>query len=260
MLKLKQSILKGILGAGLLFASVGVQAQKTLPYAVVDKKMVYANARTSDKKVIDRMVKGDLLLIGEESKGNPGWMEMKYIAKSDDAKPFERYIGLDQSGIVNKERVVYLDNLPKYTATKQRNSIVFTDPRPSKLASNKRNRITVDIANYDPSYRKMEKDADGKIISLDKDIPWGTGGVLPEKMTQLKSVRVNMDEVGSIFPREAVKNMFQPTTDFENEMGVYELDPKTLFFYMKNGEGDAAYTSIWTIKEGKVVSQIITTP
>ena len=153
MLKLKQSILKGILGAGLLFASVGVQAQKTLPYAVVDKKMVYANARTSDKKVIDRMVKGDLLLIGEESKGNPGWMEMKYIAKSDDAKPFERYIGLDQSGIVNKERVVYLDNLPKYTATKQRNSIVFTDPRPSKLASNKRNRITVDIANYDPSYR-----------------------------------------------------------------------------------------------------------
>ena len=174
------------------------------------------------------MVKGDLLLIGDESKENPGWMEMKYITKSDNAKPFERYIGLDNIGIVNKERVVYLDNLPKYTATQQRNSIVLTDPRASKLPSNKRNRVTVDIANYDPTYRKMEKDSLGNI------------GSLPEKMTQLKSVRINMAEIGSIFPREAVKNMFQPTTDFENKMGVYELDPKTLFFYMKNGEGDAA--------------------
>lgn len=261
MLKFNQTIIKGFIGGSfLLVFSAAFNAQKTLPYAVVDKKMVYANARTVDKKVIERMVKGDLLLIGDESKENPGWMEMKYITKSDDAKPFERYIGLDNTGIVNKERVVYLDNLPKYTATQQRNSIVFTDPRASKLPSNKRNRVTVDIANYDPTYRKMEKDSLGNITMLDKDIPWGINGSLPEKMTQLKSVRVNMAEIGSIFPREAVKNMFQPTTDFENKMGVYELDPKTLFFYMKNGEGDAAYTSIWTIKEGKVVSQIITKP
>lgn len=242
--------------AGAIFTAVSFHAQNILPFAVVDSKSVYANARTDGKRVMERMAKDDVFLIVKTSAGNPEWWEIKYNFKKDDEKPFERITTFDNDGIINKERIIYIDQLPKYTPSKLRNSIIFTDSKASNLPSNKRNKITIDIAPYDATYRKQEKDADGKITLLDKDYPWGIAGKIPEKMTQLKSVRIQMNGVGAIFPRDAIKNMFQPTTDFD-KMGVYELNDRILFFYMKNGDPEDPYTTIWTIKDSKVIKQVI---
>jgi hypothetical protein len=35
-------------------------------------------------------------------------------------------------------------------------------------------------------------------------------------MTEIKSVRVQQPGRGSVFVRDAIKNMFQPTMDFDN--------------------------------------------
>jgi hypothetical protein len=50
--------------------------------------------------------------------------------------------------------------------------------------------------------------------------------------------------------------MFQPTMDFEN-IGVTSLDTDNIFLYMINGSGENRYTTLWTIKKGRVISQII---
>lgn len=50
--------------------------------------------------------------------------------------------------------------------------------------------------------------------------------------------------------------MFQPTMDFNN-VGVTAIDNDHIFLYMTNGAGENRYTTIWTIKQGKVQSQII---
>jgi len=75
-------------------------------------------------------------------------------------------------------------------------------------------------------------------------------------MTEIKSIRVQQPGRGSVFVREAIKNMFQPTMDFDN-VGVTSLDNDNIFLYMINGSGENRYTTLWTIKKGRVISQII---
>ena len=50
--------------------------------------------------------------------------------------------------------------------------------------------------------------------------------------------------------------MFQPTMDFD-KAGVYAIDKDYIFLYMINGSGENRYTTFWTIKEGKVITQIV---
>ena len=257
---MKNSLFRNLfLAASILVVSCleTFQAQTKTRFGVVNDKDIYAHARTGDnKKVVEKLRRGDVFIIDKVVDGDPNWYWIKYPTKPEDPKPFERYTELQNEGMINKDRVIFIDQLYHYVPERKKNSIIFTDNRDSKIHPSKRKKIYVDIAPYDPKSRKKEYDKDGKLILLDKAVPYGIGNEIPEKMTQIKSVRIQYPEGGSIFVREAIKNMFQPTESFEN-MGVVELNEKNQLLYMLNGEGAESYISVWLIKEGKVVSQLV---
>ncbi|MFS4471349.1 hypothetical protein [Chryseobacterium sp. T20] len=240
-----------------------VKGQTKVPFGVVKAEEGYANVRVHKddyRKIVDkiRMRKGDVFVYVKPAPGETEWIWIKYPEKQDDDKPFVRYETLDKEGMVNKGRIAYVDQLPAYTPSKSKNgrSLIFTDNSDPKIPTAQRSKVVIDIYPSNAGYRKKEKDAEGKILTIDKVKPWGIGNDLPEGMTEIKSIRVQQPGRGSVFVREAIKNMFQPTMDFEN-IGVTSLDNDNIFLYMINGSGENRYTTLWTIKKGRVISQII---
>jgi hypothetical protein len=246
-----------------IFSLAFVKGQNKVPFGVVKAEEGYAMVRVPKdnyRKIVDkiRMRRGDVFVYVKPAPGETEWIWIKYPQKDDAEKPFVRYETLDKEGMVNKDRIAFIDQLPQYTPSKSKNgrSLIFTDNTNPKIPTAQRNKVIIDVYPSNAGYRKQEKDTDGKILTVDKVKPWGIGSELPEGMTEIKSIRVQQPGRGSVFVREAIKNMFQPTMDFEN-IGVTAIDNDHIFLYMINGSGDNRYTTLWTIKEGKVASQII---
>ncbi|MBT2620480.1 hypothetical protein J7E44_06795 [Chryseobacterium sp. ISL-6] len=246
-----------------LFSLAFVKGQQKIPFGVVKAEEGYANVRVAKdnyRKIVDkiRMRKGDVFLYVKPAPGETEWLWIKYPEKQDTEKPFVRYENLDKEGMVNKERVAFIDQLPQYTPSKSKNgrSLIFTDNNNPKIPTAQRNKVIIDVYPSNASYRKQEKDADGTILTIDKVKPWGISKELPEGMTEIKSIRVQQVGRGSVFVREAIKNMFQPTMDFNN-ISVAAIDNDNIFLYMINGSGENRYTTLWTIRQGKVAHQII---
>lgn len=246
-----------------IISLVFVKGQKKVPFAVVKADDRYANVRVHKddyRKIIDkvRMKKGDAFVYVKPAPGETDWIWIKYPEKAEVEKPFVRYDSLNNEGMVNKERIVFVDQLPHYTPSKSKNgrSLIFTDNSNPKIPTAQRSKVVIDIYPSNAGFRKQEKDAEGNIKTIDKVKPWGIDKELPEGMTEIKSIRVQQPGRGSVFVREAIKNMFQPTMDFEN-VGVTAIDNDHIFLYMINGSGANRYTTLWTIKEGRAISQII---
>ncbi|GAA4163091.1 hypothetical protein GCM10022217_31650 [Chryseobacterium ginsenosidimutans] len=239
------------------------KGQDKVPFGVVKAEEGYAMVRVHKddyRKIIDkiRMKTGDVFVYVKPAPGETEWIWIKYPEKDDTDKPFVRYDSINKEGMVNKNRVVFVDKLPQFTPSKSKNgkSLIFTDDSNPKIPGNQRTKVIIDIYPSNAGFRKQEKDADGNIIKIDKTKTWGIGKELPQGMTEIKSVRVQQPGRGSVFVRDAIKNMFQPTMDFNN-VGVTAIDNDHIFLYMINGSGENRYTTIWTIKQAKVESQII---
>ena len=222
-----------------IFSLASVKGQQKVPFGVVKAEEGYANVRVHKdnyRKIVDkiRMRKGDVFVYVKPAPGETEWIWIKYPEKQDADKPFVRYEDLDKNG----------------------RSLIFVDNSNPKIPAAQRSKVVIDVYPSNASYRKQEKDANGNILTIDKIKPWGISNELPEGMTEIKSIRVQQPGRGSVFVREAIKNMFQPTMDFNN-VGVTALDNDHIFLYMINGTGENRYTSLWTIKEGRVISQII---
>lgn len=240
-----------------------VKAQNKVPFGVVKAEEGYAMVRVHKddyRKIVDkiRMKTGDVFVYVKPAPGETEWIWIQYPEKPEIEKPFVRYDSLNKEGMVNKERVAFIDQLPKFTPSKSKNgkSLIFTDDTNPKIPGNQRTKVIIDIYPSYAKIKKQEKDADGNIITIDKVKSWGVGKELPEDLTEIKSIRVQQPGRGSVFVRDAVKNMFQPTMDFNN-IAVTALDNDHIFLYMINGSGENRYTTLWTIKEGRAVSQII---
>lgn len=240
-----------------------MKGQNKVPFGVVKAEEGYAMVRVAKdnyRKIVDkiRMRRGDVFVYVKPAPGETEWIWIKYPDKDDTEKPFVRYDSLNKEGMVNKDRIAYIDQLPPYTPSKSKNgkSLIFTDNTDPKIPANQRSKVIIDVYPSTASYRKKEKDANGKILTIDKVRPWGIGNELPEGVTEIKSIRIQQPGRGSVFVREAIKNLFQPTMDFNN-VGVTSIDNDHIFLYMINGSGENRYTTLWTIKEGKVISQII---
>lgn len=246
-----------------LFSMAFVNAQNKIPFGVVKAEEGYAMVRVHKddyRKIVDkiRMKTGDVFVYVKPAPGETEWIWIKYPEKDDTDKPFVRYDSITKEGMVNKNRVVFVDQLPKFTPSKSKNgkSLIFTDDTNPKIPGNQRSKVIIDIY---PSYahiKKQEKDSEGNIIKIDKQKTWGIGKELPEGMTEIKSIRVQQPGRGSVFVRDAIKNLFQPTMDFEN-VGVTALDQDHIFLYMINGSGENRYVTFWSIKQGAAISQII---
>lgn len=239
------------------------KGQEKVPFGVVKAEEGYAMVRVHKdnyRKIIDkiRMKTGDVFIYEKPAPGETEWLWIKYPEKEDTEKPFVRYDSITKEGMVNKNRIVFIDKLPPFTPSKSKNgkSLIFTDDTNPKIPGNQRTKVIIDVYPSYAKLKKQEKDSDGNIIKLDKVKPWGIGKELPEDLTEIKSVRVQQPGRGSVFVRDAIKNMFQPTMDFSN-VGVTAIDNDHIFLYMINGSGENRYTTIWTIKQGKVESQII---
>ncbi|MCU7614915.1 hypothetical protein N0B16_10740 [Chryseobacterium sp. GMJ5] len=246
-----------------IFSFIMVQGQNKVPFGVVKAEEGYAMVRVHKddyRKIVDkiRMKRGDVFVYVKPAPGETEWIWIKYPEKPEIEKPFVRYDNLTKEGMVNKDRVAFIDQLPQYTPSKSKNgkSLIFTDNTNSKIPTAQRSKVIIDIYPSNAGFRKQVKDTEGNIISIDKVKPWGIDKELPQGMTEIKSIRVQQPGRGSVFVREAIKNMFQPTMDFEN-IGVTSIDDDHIFLYMINGSGQNRYTTLWTIKEGKVISQII---
>jgi len=246
-----------------LFSLGFAKGQNKVPFGVVKAEEGYAMVRVpmdNYRKIIDkiRMKTGDVFIYVKPAPGETEWIWIKYPEKEDTEKPFVRYDSITKEGMVNKNRVVFVDQLPPFTPSKSKNgkSLIFTDDTNPKIPGNQRTKVIIDIYPSYAKIKKQEKDADGNIVKLDKVKPWGIGKELPEDLTEIKSVRVQQPGRGSVFVRDAIKNMFQPSMDFNN-VGVTAIDNDHIFLYMTNGSGENRYTTIWTIKQGRVESQII---
>lgn len=240
-----------------------LQAQNTIPFGVVKAEEGYAMVRVPKddyRKIVDkiRIKKGDVFRYIKPAPGETDWIWISYPEKAEDEKPFVRYDSLSKEGMVNKDRIAFVDQLTAFTPSKSKNgrSVIFTDNSDEKILSAQRTKVIIDIYPSIAASRKQEKDAEGNIIKIDKQKPWGIGKEIPEGITEIKSIRIQQPGRGSVFVREAVKNLFQPTMDFE-KMGVTALDENTIFLWMKNGSGAQRYVTFWTVKNGKVISQII---
>lgn len=254
---------KAILSVFSIFSLSLINAQNKIPFGVVKAQEGYAMVRVHKedyRKIVDkiRMKKGDVFVYVKPAPGETEWIWIKYPEKNEDEKPFVRYDSLSKEGMVNKDRVAFIDQLPKFTPSKSKNgrSYTFTDNSNEKLPTAQRTKVVIDIYPSNASFKKQEKDADGNIIKIDKAFPWGIGKTLPEGLTEVKSIRVQQPGRGTVFVRDAIKNLFDPTTDFEN-IGVTAMDADHIYIYMINGKGENRYTTFWTVKEGKVISQII---
>ncbi|MDQ0593240.1 hypothetical protein QFZ37_001609 [Chryseobacterium ginsenosidimutans] len=246
-----------------LFSLAFAKGQDKVPFGVVKAEEGYAMVRVHKddyRKIIDkiRMKTGDVFVYVKPAPGETEWIWIKYPEKEDTEKPFVRYDSITKEGMVNKNRVVFVDKLPQFTPSKSKNgkSLIFTDDSNPKIPGNQRTKVIIDVYPSNAGFRKQEKDVDGNIIKIDKTKTWGIGKELPQGMTEIKSVRVQQPGRGSVFVRDAIKNMFQPTMDFNN-VGVTAIDNDHIFLYMINGSAENRYTTIWTIKQGKVESQII---
>lgn len=251
------------LSAFSLFSLAFVKGQNKVPFGVVKAEEGYANVRVHKddyRKIVDkiRMRKGDVFVYVKPAPGETEWIWIKYPEKQDEEKPFVRYENLEKEGMVNKGRIAFIDQLPQFTPSKSKNgkSLIFTDNSNPKIPTSQRTKVVIDVYPSNAGYRKQEKDADGKILTIDKVKPWGIKDALLEGMTEIKSIRVQQPGRGSVFVREAIKNMFQPTMDFNN-VGVTALDNDHIYLYMINGSGENRYITLWAIKEGRVMSQII---
>jgi hypothetical protein len=85
-------------------------------------------------------------------------------------------------------------------------------------------------------------------FTIDKVKPWGIGNDLPEGMTEIKSIRLQQPGRGSVFVREAIKNMFPAYNGFQ-QCGSNFPGQRQYFLYMINGSGENRYTTLWTIKK-----------
>ncbi|MCX8532893.1 hypothetical protein [Chryseobacterium luquanense] len=246
-----------------IFSFALINAQNKVPFGVVKAEDGYAMVRVHKedyRKIVDkiRMKKGDVFVYVKPAPGETEWIWIKYPEKEELPKPFVRYDSLNKEGMVNKGRIAFIDQLPKFTPVLSKNgrSITFTDNNNPKIPANQRTKVVIDIYPSNAKFKKQEKDAEGNIVKIDKQKPWGISKELPEDLTEIKSVRVQQPGRGSVFVREGIKNMFQPTKDFEN-MGVTSMDDDHIFLYMINGSGENRYITFWTIKEGKAISQIV---
>lgn len=246
-----------------LFSLASVKGQNKVPFGVVKAEEGYAMVRVHKddyRKIIDkiRMKTGDVFVYVKPAPGETEWIWIKYPEKQDSEKPFVRYDSLNKEGMVNKGRVAFIDQLPKFTPSKSKNgkSLIFTDNTNPKILTNQRTKVIIDVYPSYANLKRQEKDASGKILTVDKVKPWGVSNEIPEGMTEIKSIRVQQPGRGSVFVRDAIKNMFQPTMDFEN-IGVTALDDDHIFLYMINGSGENRYTTLWSINKGRVISQII---
>ena len=254
---------KAVLSLFSIFSFSLIDAQNKLPFGVVKAQEGYAMVRVHKedyRKIVDkiRMKKGDVFVYVKPAPGETEWIWIKYPEKTDDEKPFVRYDSLTKEGMVNKDRIAFIDQLPKFTPSKSKNgrSLIFIDNSNEKIPTAQRTKVVIDIYPSNASFKKQEKDDDGNILKIDKSKPWGIGKTLPEGLTEVKSIRVQQPGRGTVFVREAIKNLFDPTTDFEN-VGVTAMDADHIYVYMINGSGENRYTTFWTIKEGKVMNQII---
>lgn len=246
-----------------LFSVAFAKGQNKVPFGVVKAEEGYAMVRVHKddyRKIVDkiRMKTGDVFIYEKPAPGETEWIWIRYPEREDTEKPFVRYDSITKEGMVNKNRVVFVDRLPQFTPSKSKNgkSLIFTDDSNPKIPGNQRTKVIIDVYPSYAKIKKQEKDAEGNILKVDKVKAWGVGKELPEDLTEIKSVRVQQPGRGSVFVRDAIKNMFQPTMDFNN-VGVTAIDNDHIFLYMINGSGQNRYTTIWTIKQGKVESQII---
>jgi len=251
------------LSAFSLFSMAFAKGQNKVPFGVVKAEEGYAMVRVHKddyRKIVDkiRMKTGDVFIYEKPAPGETEWIWIKYPEREDTEKPFVRYDSITKEGMVNKNRVVFVDKLPQFTPSKSKNgkSLIFTDDSNPKIPGNQRTKVIIDVYPSYAKIKKQEKDAEGNILKVDKVKAWGVGKELPEDLMEIKSVRVQQPGRGSVFVRDAIKNMFQPTMDFNN-LGVTAIDNDHIFLYMINGSGQNRYTTIWTIKQGKVESQII---
>lgn len=246
-----------------IFSFTLINAQSKVPFGVVKAEDGYAMVRVHKedyRKIVDkiRMRKGDVFVYVKPAPGETEWIWIKYPEKEELPKPFVRYDSLTKEGMVNKGRIAFIDQLPKFTPTLSKNgrSITFIDNNNPKIPANQRTKVVIDIYPSSAKFKKQEKDAEGNIVKIDKTKTWGIGKELPEDLKEIKSVRIQQPGRGSVFVREAIKNMFNPTMDFEN-MGVTAIDDDHIYLYMINGSGKNRYTTFWTIKEGRAISQIV---
>jgi len=164
-----------------IFSFSLINAQNKVPFGVVKAEEGYAMVRVHKedyRKIVDkiRMKRGDVFVYVKPAPGETEWIWIKYPEKEELPKPFVRYDSLNKEGMVNKGRIAFIDQLPKFTPVLSKNgrSITFTDNNNQKIPTAQRTKVVIDIYPSSAKFKKQEKDAEGNIVKIDKQKNLGT--------------------------------------------------------------------------------------
>jgi hypothetical protein len=231
----------------LVFAKTN--AQNILPFAIIKDVDGFTNIRSENLKTVIDVIKNNQVFAdapGMEEKN--GSVNIDYPDWKQGKKSFELYINKTKSGYINKTRVQYLSDLPQFQEKVIANkTIIFTKGDI---------KIVLEIGIFDPKKHKLELAENSAVIKIDGSENWGTDGILYKNLREIKSITATYKGKSIPFPKEAIKNLFMPTTN-PDHVGVAESTDNTLFLFMSNSDGAGSYDVVWTIKNGIAINQFI---
>ncbi|WP_427875581.1 SH3 domain-containing protein [Flavobacterium sp. MMS24-S5] len=232
----------------LLLSFTWSQAQYIAAFAIIKDKDGFVNVRENNNvkskivgKIFENQVFEDLDVLENEKNE---WVSITYGISKQKASSANKTE--DQAyGYIHKSRIEYLSNLPKLKM-----KIISENNAEFK---NDDLVITIKTGKFIPKQHQIKRQ-DGFVSKIDDQYPWGIDGIIPEKLIEIKSIKIfNKNETYTI-PTNNLIGMYSP--NFENTQ-IFIGSDKTIFIAMSNGDAAGAYNVVWTIKNNHVKDQFV---
>ena len=222
-----------------------MKAQYVAPFAIIQDKDGYVNVRASPSikaKVIDTLhnnhVFEDQVQFGENTKN---WIYVTYGSNyNKKTQKFE-----EKSGYIYANRILYLQKLPQFKK-------VVIDKQNVEF-SNSGIKLNMRFGKFEPTLHKVEKVPYEYVSKVDGETPWGTDGILPESLTEIKEIKLTTNSSEFSFPNKSLIGIFQP-----NISNMYvSTNGDTIFIVMSNADAGGSYNIVWTIRNNQIIDRFI---
>ncbi|MDR3011041.1 MAG: SH3 domain-containing protein [Sphingobacterium sp.] len=222
-----------------------IKAQYKAPFAIIQDKDGYVNVRQNPSikspiigKIYNNQVFEDLSQFGSNSNN---WIYISYGNNYDKkTQKFE-----EKSGYLYIDRILFLQKLPQLKRKIiDKNNVEFFDNEVH---------LKLNFGTFDVKSHRITKDNNDIVINIDNETPWGIDGILPENLTEIKSIKLIYKNKEFLFPRKSLLGLFQPNID---NMYV-SMNNDTFFIVMSNSDAGGAYNIVWTVYKETIINRFI---
>ena len=226
------------------------QAQFITPFAIINDKDGFVNVRESDNvksKIEGKLYNNQVFEVADHLSDASESSDWAYIIYPDVKHKINSSNKIEEAlyGYIHKSRIQYLNKLPKL-----KKKILSADHAEFKSEDIS---ISIKTGKFIPKEHQIKK-KDGFVYKIDNQDPWGIDGLIPENLSELKSIEINIKEKVFTFPKENLIGIF--SVNFKNTE-IYIGTDKILYLTMSNSDGAGSYNIVWTINNNTITSQFI---